>query len=332
MTDISPALFFDAALGYQKTAAIKAAVALDLFTAVSQSGGGVEAIAKRTGAAARGVRILCDYLTLIGFLERDGDCYRPTRATEAFLTTTSPAWLGGAVDFLAAPEMMSLWLGDPVSYVRNGGSAGLAHLAADHPIWVKFARAMAPMMAPAAQAVADEIDAWRPQPRRLLDVAAGHGMFGITLAKALPRLHVVAIDWDAVLAVAKENAAAAGVSARYRTVSGSAFEVQWGQGFDVVLLTNFLHHFDKETCIGLLAKARESLAPGGRLLAVDMVPDEARLSPAFAAAFPFMMLASTPAGDAYTALEFEEMSRWAGFGECVVRALAPTPMSLVTFA
>ena len=332
MTEISPDLFLDAALGYQKTAAIKAAVALDLFTIVSLSGGALEDVAERTGAAVRGVRILCDYLTLHGFLERKDDHYQTTPSTETFLTTTSPAWLGGSVDFLAAPEVMSLWLADPVSYVRNGGSAGLAHLAPDHPIWVKFARAMAPMMSPVAEALADEIAAWRSPPGRLLDVAAGHGLFGITLARMFPQLEVTAIDWDAVLAVARQNAAEAGVAARYRTHAGSAFDVEWGWDFDVVLLTNFLHHFDKETCTGLLAKARESLAAGGRVVAVDLVPDAERRSPPFAAAFPFMMLASTPAGDAYTALEFEDMGRSAGFTECVVRTLAPTPMSLVIFA
>ena len=62
-----------------------------------------------------------------------------------FLTITSPAWLGSIVGFLASPEMIALWR-DPVSYVRKGGSAGLDSIAPDHPVWVKFARAMVPFM------------------------------------------------------------------------------------------------------------------------------------------------------------------------------------------
>ena len=60
MAEVSPDLFLDAILGYQKTAALKAALALDLFTAISQNGGDFHRIAEHTGASARGIRILCD--------------------------------------------------------------------------------------------------------------------------------------------------------------------------------------------------------------------------------------------------------------------------------
>jgi CheY-like chemotaxis protein len=118
---------------------------------------------------------------------------------------------------------------------------------------------------------------------------------------------------------------------RYRTVPGSAFEVDWGSGYDLVLLTNFLHHFDQETCVGLLERARRSLGEGGRVLAVEFVPNEDRVSPPFPAMFAVMMLGSTPSGDAYAAREFEEMGRAAGFARIRVDPLPPSPQSLVTF-
>jgi 2-polyprenyl-3-methyl-5-hydroxy-6-metoxy-1,4-benzoquinol methylase len=331
MAEVSPDLFLDAILGYQKTAALKAALALDLFTAISQNDGDFHRIAEHTGASARGIRILCDYLTVQGFLEKERDRYRLTPSTEVFLTTTSPAAMGSVVDFLASPEMIAQWLDDPVAYVRRGGSEGLANLAPDHPIWVKFAKAMVPLIRPAAQAVAAEVGSWPTPPRRVLDIAAGHGIFGISIAQALPGAEITAIDWQAVLAVAEENAAQAGVAKRYRTLPGSAFDVDWGDGFDLVLLTNFLHHFDEETCVRLLTDARGSLRPGGKVLAVEMVPNEDRISPPFPASFSFMMLGSTPCGDAYTARQFEEMARRAAFSATAVKALPPSPMSLVTF-
>ena len=81
---------------------------------------------------------------------------------------------------------------------------------------------------------------------RVLDIAAGHGLFGIEIAKANPKAEIVALDWENVLTVAKENAAAAGVSDRYQTIVGSAFDVD--RNYDLGLLTNFLHHFDTPTC------------------------------------------------------------------------------------
>jgi ubiquinone/menaquinone biosynthesis C-methylase UbiE len=164
-----------------------------------------------------------------------------------------------------------------------------------------------------------------------LDVAAGHGLFGISLAKAIPDLEVTAIDWSAVLSVARENAEAAGVAGRYRPVGGSAFEVDWGEGYDLVLLTNFLHHFDHETCIDILSRARKALTSGGRALAVEMVPNEDRVSPPFPAMFSYMMLGSTPAGDAYTTAELTAMGKRAGFGRVWTRPAEPTPETLIWF-
>src|SRR5258706_2973709 len=126
--EASPDLFLDAVLGYQKTGAILAALSLGLFSAIAETDGTPETVGPRVGAALRGVRILCDYLTVQGFLAKEGARYRLTPSTALFLTPTSPAWMGSVADFLASPEMIRLWLDDPPSYVRNGGSPGLANI------------------------------------------------------------------------------------------------------------------------------------------------------------------------------------------------------------
>ena len=82
----------------------------------------------------------------------------------------------------------------------------------DNPIWVKFARAMAPMMALPAQLMMKLVDPAGDRKLRILDIAAGHGLYGIAFAKNNPQASVVALDWPNVLEVAKENAAAAGVA------------------------------------------------------------------------------------------------------------------------
>jgi hypothetical protein len=63
MDEISPDLFMDAVLAYQQTAAIKAALDLDLFSEIGKGNQTAESLARTTGAAVRGIRILCDYLT-----------------------------------------------------------------------------------------------------------------------------------------------------------------------------------------------------------------------------------------------------------------------------
>jgi ubiquinone/menaquinone biosynthesis C-methylase UbiE len=329
VSPVSPDLFIDAVLAYQQTAAIKAAVELDLFSEVARGANTAEELAKRTGAAVRGIRILCDYLTVRGHLEKQGDQYRLSPSTAVFLDRRSSSWIGSIVEYLAASEMTGLFLNDPASYVRNGGSIGLANNAPDHPIWVKFARAMVSFRAPVANRVASEVAGWSP--RKVLDIAAGHGMFGIAIARAVPGAEITAVDWQAVLSVARESAEAAGVSERYHTLAGSAFEVDWGSGFDLALLANFLHQLDHDTCVSLLRRARESLVSGGRAAVVELVPNQDRLSPPFPAMFSFQMLATTPQGEAYTARELEDMGRSAGFRKAIVKSLPPSPQSLILF-
>jgi hypothetical protein len=261
MADVSPDLFMDTVLAYQQTAAIKAAIELDLFSEIAKGKNTADSLAQTTGAAVRSIRILCDYLVVRGHLEKQSDQYRLTPSTAAFLDRSAPSWRGGAIEYLAAPEMMGLFLHDPAAFVRNGGSIGLANNAPDHPIWVKFARAMGPSRVPIAAKVASEVAV--SSPRKVLDVAAGHGMFGIAIARVVTDAQVTAVDWQAVLSIARENAEAAGVSERYHTLPGSAFETDWGSGFDLVLLANFLHQLDRDTCVDLLRKARKSLASGG---------------------------------------------------------------------
>ncbi|MBN9024643.1 MULTISPECIES: methyltransferase [Kaistia] len=331
VSEINPEPFIEAVLGFRDTAAIKAAIDLDLFTALAEGATEPAALAIRTGASERGLRILCDYLTLKGFLAKADGRYAPSPSSAVFLDRRSPAYMGGVADFLAAPEMMALFLDDPVSYVRHGGSLGLANMAPENPIWIKFAKAMVPLVLGSAQGVAAEVATWSPPPRRVLDIAAGHGFFGISVAKAVPGAAIVAVDWPDVVALAAENAKAAGLDGRYATLPGSAFDVDWGRDFDLVLLPNFLHHFDHDTCVSLLEKARASLAPGGRVIAVEQVPDAERISPPWPAGFALIMLATTQRGDAYTEAELGDMARDAGFSGVALTALPPSPASLVLF-
>jgi ubiquinone/menaquinone biosynthesis C-methylase UbiE len=181
---------------------------------------------------------------------------------------------------------------------------------------------MAPMMGPMAGPLGALVLRDGAGPMDVLDVAAGHGLFGIEVAKQNPQARVVALDWPAVLEVAQENATRAGVGDRYRQLPGDAFEVDFEGPYDLVLLTNFLHHYDWETCVSLLKKVRAALGPGGRAAALEFVPNEDRVSPPIPAAFALVMLVTTAQGNAYTYSELDAMYREAGFARSTV---APVP-------
>jgi phosphohistidine phosphatase SixA/ubiquinone/menaquinone biosynthesis C-methylase UbiE len=320
----SPDLFLGTLTAYQRSAALRGALDLDLFTAIGRGRETAATVAERCRASARGTRILCDYLTAAGFLTKAGDAYALTSDSAVFLDRRSSSCVAAAADFVYAAEIREAF-GDVAAAVRRGGTVmpGAGTVAPEHPVWVRFARAMAPLMQVTARAVAEMLEADPARPLRVLDVAAGHGMFGIALAERYARAEIAALDWPGVLEVAAENAREAGILARFRTIAGSAFEADLGGPYDLVLLPNFLHHFDPATCRRLLERVRAALAPEGRVITVEFVPDEGRVSPPPAAMFGLVMLCSTPAGDAYTFAELDDMFRRAGFPKSRLHAGAP---------
>lgn len=326
----SPALFFETVNAYERTEALRAAIELDLFTLVAGGKRTAAELADACQASPRGVRILADYLTILGFLKKDKERYEVTLDTATFLDRQSPAYLGGTLEFLLTPKLRESFA-KLTEAVRRGGTVDSEEgtVSYDNPIWVPFARAMAPLMQLPARLLADLIGGDTNQPLRVLDVAAGHGLFGITIAERYPKARVTALDWANVLAVASENARKARVTDRHTLLAGSAFEVDWGGPYDVVLLTNFLHHFDVPTCEALAAKSFASLAAGGRAITLDFIPEPDRITPPSVAVFALTMLATTARGDAYTFAEYQRVFANAGFLQSEFYSLPPTMQQAV---
>ena len=327
---LNPGLVFDMMQAYQRTAALKAAVDLDIFRAVGEGPGDVTSIARHCKASERGTRILCDFLVINGVLAKENGTYKHTPMSAAFLDPRSPACLASIAQFLgnAALHEPTHHLAD---IVRSGRTTlpGSGTVEPNNPVWVQFAQTMAPMMAPLAGPLGKVALDGHSGPMKVLDIAAGHGLFGIEIAKQNPQAHVTGLDWALVLRVALENAEKAGVSDRYEMLPGSAFEVSFGGPYDAVLLTNFLHHFDVPTNIGLLKKVRAALKPGGRAATLEFVPNPDRVSPPMPAAFAMTMLTSTESGDAYTYAELASMYTEAGFGDISEHPIPMSPHTIV---
>jgi len=332
MTDnglLYPTLIFDTLTAYRQTAALRGAIDLDVFTAIAEGAATVAALAQRCRASERGIRVLCDCLVVLGFLTKDADRYVLSAESAAFLDRRAPLYMGTLADFLNSPTI-SRGFEDVAAAVRKGGAIDDAGtLGPDHPVWVEFAHGMAPRAALTGDLLADAVALDATRTCRVLDIGASHGLFGIAVAKRFARAEIVAVDWENVLQVANENARAAGVGDRFCALQGSAFTVDFGGGYDLVLLMNFLHHFDLSTCDRLLRKVHAALLPGGCVLSLDFMPNEDRVSPPAAAFFSLAMLVTTPHGDAYTFGDYERMFRRAGFARSELRPLPPSPQRVV---
>ena len=325
----TPERIFNTLAAFQQTAALKAGIELDVFTAIADGANTAPLLAAKTGAAERGVRILCDFLTVQQFLTKQDGRYSLTSETAVFLSRHSPACMASMIGFMGSPWHKRNF--DALTEaVRKGGTAnpGGDNTQPNDDVWVSFARSMAPLTIRPAEFIAGLVAA-EGKPCRVLDVAAGHGMYGVMVAKNNPRTRVVALDWPPVLEVARENAAKFGVADRYETLPGSAFEAEFGTGYDFILLTNIFHHFDQPTCEKLMRRVHAALNPGGKAITLEFIPNEDRVTPPTSASFSLVMLAGTDAGDAYTLSQYEKMFRNTGFSKTTKHSVPDSPQQLL---
>jgi hypothetical protein len=131
----SPKLFMAAIQAYQRTAALKAALDLDLFTTIGTSQLTARELATRCETSERGMRIFCDYLVASGFLLKDEHAYALTADSDTFLNRHSPAYLGVVAGFLLSPQWTDSFK-DVAAAVRKGGTVlpQEGTIAPEHPI------------------------------------------------------------------------------------------------------------------------------------------------------------------------------------------------------
>jgi 2-polyprenyl-3-methyl-5-hydroxy-6-metoxy-1,4-benzoquinol methylase len=328
--NLNPAPIFNMMTAYQQSAALHAAIELDLFTAIGEGHNHPVALANRCQCAERGARILADYFCAHGLLTKQEQTYALTPDSAAFLHRQSPAYIGGMDGFLNARNIRAQF-DAMTAAVRKGGVAAtdLGSTEGYYEGWVDFAKSMEAMMGMAAQQIAALVNGGKQEPIEVLDVAASHGLFGFSIAKQNAHAKITALDWANVLDVTRANAERWGLSERLTTIEGDAFTVDLKGPYDVILLTNLLHHFSFTDNVRLLQRMKAALKPGGKVYTLEFVPNEDRISPPIPATFALVMLASTPQGDAFTFAEFESMFAAAGFSHSQQIALEATPESLI---
>jgi SAM-dependent methyltransferase len=310
----TPEHFFRSINAFHLTRALEGAIKLDVFTAIAEGKTTPKALAESRQTSERGIRILCDYLAVAGFLTKAGGNYGLTPDSAMFLDKRLPTYVGASIEFLLSPTIEQAF-SDVAAAVRKGGTVinDEGTMSHDNPIWVRFARAMQPLSIGMAQMVSGLVKLDPSKKTKALDISASHGMYGLAFARQYPNLEVIAVDWANVLEVGRENAEKFGVADRWRALPGSAFDVDFGKGYDLALIPNFFHHFNPPTNEKLMQKIHAALNEGGRAITVDFIPNEGRAEPPLAVTFALTMLVTTAGGDAYTFAEYEKMFANAGF-------------------
>jgi 2-polyprenyl-3-methyl-5-hydroxy-6-metoxy-1,4-benzoquinol methylase len=283
----------------QATAVLKTAIDLGVFAALTE-GAKTDIVAAKIGCPARGTHILLDALAVLGLVVRRGDNYELAPLARAFLVPGGPTYLGDVSNIFSGPLLWERF-GRLTEAVRAGGSVMEDDAETpSHKFWETFARSSAGLAFPSASALAERLApiAASKKSLRVLDVAAGSGIYGHTLLR-LPGVDVTFLDWPNVLEETRAWGDRLGIDqTRAHYLPGSVFEADLDGPYDVIVASHLYHHFDRQTCQTLTRRLASALAPGGRLAVNDFVTGPGLENPG-ATMFSLVMLVWTRSGMAY---------------------------------
>jgi hypothetical protein len=311
---VSPQRIFQLGFSYTVPLMMKAAVDNGIFDALDAGSMTSEAVAEKTGTDARAVRILLNGLIAVDLVARESDGrYRLTPESAAFLVSGKPAYFGHLMrhhvdqilpKFLQLPRIIKT--GKPASAVNQEGPGS--------EFFAQFVESIFPNSYPAAQALGEHLKvSSADRPIRVLDLAAGSGVWGIALAQKWPRVLVTAVDWPGVLPVTRKMTERFGVADRFTYSPGDLRSADFGKDQNIATLGHILHSEGVAASQALLRKTFAAMAAGGTIAIAEMLCDEGRSGPPHALIFAVNMLVNTDAGDTFTFGEISDWLREAGF-------------------
>jgi len=330
-TAVTPERIMQFTWGYVPTLLLETAIHHRIFDVLDAGPKTVKETAAATGASERGLRTVMNALVGLNFLAKDGERYALTPESDAFLVSTKPSFQGGILKHASA-QLIPKWLrlnevvqsGKPTAAVNQEGAGS--------DFFQQFVVDIFPTSYPSAQVLAKDLALNNSAtPVRVLDLAAGSGVWGIALAQSSDKVTVTAVDWIDVLPATKKTVARFGLSDRFTYVAGDLDSADFGQDHNVATLGHILHSEGEARSRILLNKVFEALAPGGTIVIAEFLVNEDRTGPVGSLFFAANMLVNTDEGDTFS---FEEIREWlmeAGFtNPRLLEAPSPSPLILAT--
>lgn len=310
--------------GFMHSAILLAAGQAGIFEALGEAGLSALDLARRLGLDARATETVLLALASEGLLVCEGDTFRVAPEYAPYLMEESPQTQIHILNH--QHNIMQRWvrLGE---VLRTGQPAARTSAVGEEKQMQDFIRGMADISRVPTQRVAENLDL-TPY-RRLLDLGGGPGTAAIAFAQKNPQLHCVVFDLEGPLTIAREQIRQAGLEERVTTQAGDYFADEFGEGFDVVYISNIIHSMGPDQVAMIAAKCRRALTSGGAVVIKEFFLDEDRIHPQHAALFSVNMLVGTEAGKSYTAQETEAILRQAGFGDFALIEVDPVSRLLV---
>ena len=318
--------------GYAPPLIISAAVNNRVFDALDSGAKTVEQLQKETGASARGLRAIMDALVGMELLKKDRQWkYSLTPESQAFLISEKPGTLAGFFGSVL-PILASRWL-RLTDIVREGRPPVAVNQETEGTeFFSQLVETIVPMSYPGAQKLADHLKVANAKEQvRVIDLAAGSGIWGIAVAQKSPQVRVTAVDWAGMIPTTKRITKKFGVRDRFDFIEGDLSEANFGTGYDVATLGHILHSEGEERSRQLLKKTLRALKSGGTIAIAEWLVNDNRTKPLPSLMFSVQMLVNTEKGDTFS---FNEIKKWledAGFKKVrKLEAPGPSPLILAT--
>jgi ubiquinone/menaquinone biosynthesis C-methylase UbiE len=311
---------------------ISAAVNNKIFDTLQSEAKTVEQVKKESGASARGLRAIMDALVGMELLKKDRQSkYSLTPESQAFLISERPGTLAGFFGSVL-PILTSRWL-RLTDIVRDGRPpVAVNQETQGTEFFSQLVETIIPMSYPGAQKLADHLKVAKAKEQvRVIDLAAGSGIWGIAVAQKSPQVRVSAVDWAGMIPTTKRITQKFGVRDRFDFIEGDLSEANFGSGYDVATLGHILHSEGEQRSRQLLKKTFGALKSGGTIAIAEWLVSDDRTKPLPSLMFSVQMLVNTEKGDTFS---FNEIKKWleeAGFKRVrKLEAPGPSPLILAT--